>query len=315
MDIKYAVIGTGALGGYYGGLMARQGLDMHFLLRSDYEHVLRHGLRVDSKRGDFHLPKLNAYGCSQDMPKCDVAIIGLKSTQNHLLEELLVPILHSESILLVLQNGLNVEQTASKMVGPKRVAGGCCFLCSNKVGPGHIRHLDYGRIVFGAYRGIEGKDPGPDARVLEQILADMVASGIEAYLTDDLPTTKWKKLMWNIPFNGLSVLLNASTDSIMADPDSRSLAARISEEVRQIADAAGSQIEPSYVDWVIDHTDDMVPYDSSMRLDYLNGRAIEVEAIYGNALQEADRCGFPAPIVRTMYQQLKFMASHRKAPV
>ena len=62
---------------------------------------------------------------------------------------------------------------------------------------------------------------------------------------------------------------------------------------------------------MIDHTDDMVPYDSSMRLDYLNGRAIEVEAIYGNALQEAQRCGFAAPIVMTMYQQLKFMAGHR----
>jgi 2-dehydropantoate 2-reductase len=119
--------------------------------------------------------------------------------------------------------------------------------------------------------------------------------------------------MWNIPFNGLSVLLDASTDAIMADSDSRSLAARISEEVRQIGCAAGCLIEPSYVDWVIDHTDEMVPYDSSMRLDFLHGRPIEVEAIYGNALQEAERCGFSAPIVTTMYQQLRFMASHRKA--
>lgn len=313
MRLRYSVLGTGALGGFYGGLMARQGLDIHFLLHSDYEHVIEHGLRVDSKLGDFHLPNVNAHARSQDMPKCDVAIIGLKSTQNHLLEELLQPILHQESIVLVLQNGLNVEQTVRGIVGPERVAGGCCFLCSNKVGPGHIRHLDYGRIVFGAYRGIDGKDPGPSKEILQQILDDMVASGIEAYLTDDLPTTKWKKLMWNIPFNGLSVLLNASTDAIMGDADSRLLARRISEEVRQIAQAAGSPIEPSYVDWVIDHTDDMVPYDSSMRLDFLGGRPIEVEAIYGNALQEANRCGFSAPIVMTMYQQLKFMAGHRVA--
>jgi 2-dehydropantoate 2-reductase len=246
------------------------------------------------------------------MPKCDVVIIGLKSTQNHLLESLLTPILNANSIVLVLQNGLNVEQTAVQIVGHSRVAGGCCFLCSNKVGPGHIRHLDYGRIVFGAYRGIDGKGIGPSPESLQRILTDLVDSGIEAYLTDDLPTTKWKKLMWNIPFNGLSVLLNASTDAIMNDPDSRLLARRISQEVRQIAMAAGCPIEPSYVDWVIDHTDDMVPYDSSMRLDFLNGRPIEVEAIYGNALLEAQRCGFTAPIVQTMYQQLKFMAAHRK---
>jgi len=291
--------------------MAKKGLDIHFLLHSDFEHVVKHGLRVDSKLGDFHLPKINAYAKPHDMPKCDVAIIGLKSTQNHLLEDLLRPILHKDSIVLVLQNGLNVEQTARGIVGPSGVAGGCCFLCSNKVGPGHIKHLDYGRIVFGAYRGIDGSDPGPSTQMLQEVLQDMVASGIEAYMTEDLPTTKWKKLMWNIPFNGLSVLLNASTDAIMNDPDSRLLARRISEEVRQIALAAGSPIEPSYVDWVIDHTDDMVPYDSSMRLDYLNGRAIEVEAIYGNALQEAQRCGFAAPVVMTMYQQLKFMAGHR----
>jgi len=311
MGLRYCVLGTGALGGFYGGLMAKRGLDIHFLLHSDFEHVVKHGLRVDSKLGDFHLPKINAYAKPHDMPKCDVAIIGLKSTQNHLLEDLLRPILHKDSIVLVLQNGLNVEQTARGIVGPSRVAGGCCFLCSNKVGPGHIKHLDYGRIVFGAYRGIDGSDPGPSTQMLQEVLQDMVASGIEAYLTEDLPTTKWKKLMWNIPFNGLSVLLNASTDAIMNDPDSRLLARRISEEVRQIALAAGSPIEPSYVDWVIDHTDDMVPYDSSMRLDYLNGRAIEVEAIYGNALQEAQRCGFAAPVVMTMYQQLKFMAGHR----
>ena len=189
MRLRYSVLGTGALGGFYGGLMARQGLDIHFLLHSDYEHVIEHGLRVDSKLGDFHLPNVSAHARSQDMPKCDVAIIGLKSTQNHLLEELLQPILHQESIVLVLQNGLNVEQTARGIVGPERVAGGCCFLCSNKVGPGHIRHLDYGRIVFGAYRGIDGKDPGPSKEILQQILDDMVASGIEAYLTDDLPTT------------------------------------------------------------------------------------------------------------------------------
>lgn len=311
MGLRYCVLGTGALGGFYGGLMAKRGLDIHFLLHSDFEHVVKHGLRVDSKLGNFVLPKINAYAKPQDMPKCDVAIIGLKSTQNHLLEDLLKPILRDDSIVLVLQNGLNVEQTARGILGPNRVAGGCCFLCSNKVGPGHIRHLDYGRIVFGAYRGIDGSDPGPSPQMLQAVLQDMVASGIEAYLTEDLPTTKWKKLMWNIPFNGLSVLLNASTDAIMNDPDSRLLARRISEEVRQIALAAGSSIEPGYVDWVIDHTDDMVPYDSSMRLDYLNGRAIEVEAIYGNALQEAQRCGFSAPIVMTMYQQLKFMAGHR----
>lgn len=309
--LRYGIIGSGALGGYYGGLMAKAGLDVHFLFHSDFHHVKTHGLKVDSKNGDFHLPSVQAYDCVDHMPPLDVVILGLKSTQNHELPKLLKPWLHSKTIALVLQNGLNVEQATAAVLGPERIAGGCCFLCSNKVGPGHIRHLDYGRIVFGAYRGVDTNAIGPDQEILSRIHQDMNLATIECHLTDDLPTTKWKKLMWNIPFNGLSVILNASTDAIMKDPDSRLLARRISEEVRSIACQTGSQIDPSYVDWVIDHTDDMVPYDSSMRLDFIHGRAIEVEAIHGNALQAAQRKGIAAPILETLYQQLKFLAAHR----
>lgn len=311
--LRYGIIGSGALGGYYGGLMARAGLDVHFLFHSDYAHVREHGLKVDSKNGDFHLAQVKAYESVRNMPELDVVILGIKSTQNHLLPELLAPWLAKETVVLVLQNGLHVEEATCGLVGQGRVAGGCCFLCSNKVGPGHIRHLDYGRIVFGAYRGISETGKEPPQELLEQIHRDMNLATIECHLTEDLPTTKWKKLMWNIPFNGLSVILNASTDAIMKDPDSRLLARRISEEVRQVACQTGSEIDPSYVDWVIDHTDDMVPYDSSMRLDFLNGRPIEVEAIHGNALRAAQRHGIAAPILETLYQQLKFLAAHRPA--
>jgi len=311
MKLKYAIIGTGALGGFYGGLMAQSGLDVHFLFHSDVEHVRQHGLKVESKLGDFHLPKVNAYASPEEMPACDCIVIGLKSTQNHLLPKLLPPIVHDRSIALVLQNGLHVEQATREVMGEGRVAGGCCFLCSNKVGPGHIRHLDYGKIVFGAYRGVDDGEAAPSMPLLQQIHSDLCAARIECYLTEDLTTSRWKKLMWNIPFNGLSVILNSSTDAIMADADSRQLAKRISEEVRQTACGCGSPIEPDYVDWVVDHTDEMVPYDSSMRLDFLNNRPIEVESIYGNALRAAARHGVETPLLKTLYQQLRFLAAHR----
>lgn len=311
MPLSYAVVGTGALGGFYGGLLAKSGLATHFLLHSDYEHVTEHGLRVDSKLGDFHLPKIHAYRTASEMPQVDVVLVGLKSTQNHLLESLLPPLLRDDSTVLVLQNGLHVEQDTLKVVGSGRVAGGCCFLCSNKVGPGHIRHLDYGRILFGAYRGLDDAESGPPSTRLQEIQGDLSAAGIDCQLTDDLTTARWRKLMWNIPFNGLSVILNASTDAIMRDPNARLLARCVSDEVRQTACRCGSFIEPEFVDWVIDHTDEMVPYDSSMRLDYLHGRPIEVEAIYGNALRAALRRGVESPIVSTLYRQLQFLNSHR----
>lgn len=295
--------------------MARAGLDIHFLLHSDYAHVRDHGLIIESKHGDFALPHINAYADTESMPKCDCIVIALKSTQNQLLETLLPPLCHEGTIALVLQNGLHVESATASVLGAGRVAGGCCFLCSNKIGPGHIRHLDYGRIVFGPFRGLEDQEPGPPEALLQTIQEDLVASGIDCQRTDDLTTARWRKLMWNIPFNGLSVLLNASTQTIMADPYARSLARRISEEVRQTACRSGSMIEPEFVDWVVDHTDEMVPYDSSMRLDFLNGRAIEVEAIYGNALRAAQRRGIETPILETLYQQLHFVADQRPAVV
>ena len=308
---KFAVVGTGALGGFYGGLLARAGSDIHFLMRSDAEHVRAHGLTVDSKNGDFYVPKVNVYSRVEDMPKCDCVILGLKSTQNHVLPSLLPPLLHEDSIVLVLQNGLHVEQATREVVGPGRVAGGCCFLCSNKVGPGHIRHIDYGRILMGPYRGLDDSEPGPSMARLNDIQSEFVAAGIECNTTESLTVARWRKLMWNIPFNGLSVILNSSTDKIMGHPESRALAERIIREVRQTAVDCGHEIELEFVQYMMDHTDQMIPYDSSMRLDFLAGRPIEVESIYGNALRAAQRVGVYAPIMLTMYQQLKFMADHR----
>lgn len=309
--MNFAVVGTGALGGFYGGLLAQSGQEVHFLCHSDWEHVQTHGLTVESKLGDFHLPHVHAYRDVRSMPKCDVVIVALKSTQNYLLEEFLPVLMHNESVALVLQNGLHVEQATRDVVGEGRVVGGCCFLCSNKVGPGHIRHLDYGKIVFGAYRGLDDNEVGPDRALLERLREALTTARIECQITDSLTTSRWRKLMWNIPFNGLSVILNASTDAIMRDRDARALARRVSDEVRRTACQCGSAIEPEFVDWVIEHTDEMVPYDSSMRLDFLHGRPMEIEAIYGNAMRAAQRHQVDAPILITMYQQLHFLARNR----
>ncbi len=308
---KFAIIGTGAVGGFYGGLLAKAGCDVHFLMRSDVEDVKRHGLRVDSKQGDFHLPKVNAYASVHDMPKCDCVVLALKSTQNHMLADLLPPLMHDDSMVLVLQNGLHVEQAAREVVGAGRVAGGCCFLCSNKVGPGHIRHLDYGKIVIGPYRGLDDSETGPTMERLASIQLEMAGAGIDCKTSEFLTLARWRKLMWNIPFNGLSVILNSSTDRIMALPASRALAESIIGEVRQTACSCGHDIEPEFVQTMMNETDQMVPYDSSMRLDFLAGRPMEIEAIYGNAIRAAERGNVQSPIVRVLYQQLLFLDVQR----
>ena len=144
---------------------------------------------------------------------------------------------------------------------------------------------------------------------------ELIDAGIDCHTTESLTLARWRKLMWNIPFNGLSVILNSSTNKIMEHPASRALAESIIREVRQTACDCGHSIEPEFVQFMMDHTDDMVPYDSSMRLDFLAGRPIEVESIYGNALRSADRANVDAPILRTLYRQLTFLADHRASSV
>ena len=304
---RYGIIGTGALGGFYGGLLARSGIETHFLLNSDYDHVRQHGLRVDTKLGDFHLADINAHKDPEQMPACDVTIVAIKTTMNHLLPQLLSGATRGGGCALVLQNGLHVEQDTVDIVGANRVLGGCCFLCSNKVGPGHIHHMDYGRIAFGEYRA--------DSHVIEisdrasQIESDLRQAGITADAVDDLIKVRWQKLMWNIPFNGLSVALDASTSEIMKDPHAEQLAEAIIRDVRAAAAICGKKIDESFVDKMMNDTRAMVPYDSSMRIDFKNKRPMEIEAIFGNPLREIDKFGGTAPRLTMLYQQLHFLGN------
>ncbi|MCC9601591.1 putative 2-dehydropantoate 2-reductase [Stieleria sp. JC731] len=300
--LSYAIIGSGAVGGLYGAMLARQGHEVHFLCRSDFDHVKEHGWNIESHWGDFELPDVNVYQSAENLPPCDVTILALKTVKNDLLPRLLPSPMGDRGVVLVLQNGLGVEAQVANLFGPERVLGGCCFLCSNKVGPGHIRHIDYGRIVFGPFQN------SPDSIGLaERICEELVASGIEAQTSDDLNLVRWRKLMWNIPFNGLSVALDASTDKLIGDECSVALIRDIITEVHRAAVASGAQIDDSWIEKTIDHTRTMVPYDSSMRLDYLAGREMELQAILANPIAAAKEVGVSMPKTEMLFQTLCFM--------
>jgi 2-dehydropantoate 2-reductase len=161
---------------------------------------------------------------------------------------------------------------------------------------------------MGPYQGMDDDEPGPSLDRLIQIRDIFRATGVECEVTERLTWARWRKLMWNLTFNGLSVILDSSTDKIMKHPHSRALARSILNEVRQTATDCGHFIEPEFVDYMMEHTDEMVPYDSSMRLDYKAKRPMEVEVIYGNAIRAAAKHGVKAPIIESMYRQLHFLA-------
>jgi 2-dehydropantoate 2-reductase len=305
---SYAIIGTGALGGFYGARLQRAGCELHFLLHSDYEHVRQHGLVCDSKDGDFTLPKVNAYADTRDMPKCDVVCVCLKTTHNHLLPQLLPPVVKDNGVVLVMQNGLGIEEQVAGIVGPQRVMGGLCFLCSNKIGPGHIRHLDYGHVGLGEFaaRGVSERMRG--------IGDDMQRAGIQVQLAEDLAVARWEKLVWNVPYNGYSVVLDATTEELMANPHTRQLVEDIMREVVAGARACGAAVADEVVTKLLAYTDKMIPYRTSMKIDHDEGQPMEVETIFGNPLRAVQHAGAKSPRLEQLYRQLKFLDARNGAP-
>jgi 2-dehydropantoate 2-reductase len=296
---RYAIIGTGALGGFYGARLQRAGSEVHFLLHTDYAHVQQHGLVIESKDGNFTLPEVNAYRNASDLPACDVIIVALKATQNHLLPSLLP----ANGTVMLMQNGLGGEELIAGIVGPERVMCGLSFICSNKVGPGHIRHLDYGLVSLGEFatRGVSDR--------MRAIAGDLQQAGIPVQVLDDFRVARWNKLVWNIPYNGLSVVLNATTAELMANPDTRQLCEQIMHEVVDDAHACSVPVAHEIIAKMLEHTEKMIPYRTSMKIDFDEHRSMEVEAIFGNPLRAAQAAGAKSPLLETLYRQLQFLNS------
>ncbi len=290
--MRYGVIGTGAIGGYYGARLQEAGAEVHFLLHRDYDHVRQHGLVVRSIAGDLELKSVNAHASIETMPVCDVVLIALKTTQNHLLRSLLPPLVAPGSLVITLQNGLGVEADIAALVPESvAVAGGLCFICANKTAPGYIEHLDYGHINAGLYRG--------DQTHLETLAATLPLLN----LVPDLALARWQKLVWNVPFNSLSVILGATTDQLMGNSTTRDLAYAIMQEVQIAAAHNGVAIATEFLTAMIEHTAAMKPYHTSMKLDFDARRPLEYEAIVGAPLRAAAQ----APHMQMLYAQLRYL--------
>ncbi|MEE9369195.1 MAG: putative 2-dehydropantoate 2-reductase [Pontiella sp.] len=298
----FSIIGTGAVGGYYGGLLHRAGFDVHFLLNQDFDYVREYGLRIDSINGNFNLPNIQTYNDPKKMPKCDVVIVALKTTANTALPDILPHLIKDDSVVLTLQNGMGSDDKIATLIGAENVLGGLCFLCSNKVGSGHIRHLDYGLITIGEYRS--NGEPGGITPRLEKIGGDFMAAGIPMKLVKDLALARWKKLVWNIPFNGLSVTRNVLTDELVKDPSTRALCETLMNEVACASAACSRPIEPAFIQKMLVDTERMKPYATSMKLDYNRGNPMELEAIYEVPIHTAEGNDVIMPETKKLYQQL-----------
>ena len=298
--MRYAVIGTGAIGGYYGARLDKSGFEVHFLLHSDYRFVVDNGLTVDSCDGSFHLPSPKVYDNTASMPECDVVIVALKTTNNHLLPSLLPPLLKPDTIVLLIQNGIGVEADVEKMFPRQPLAAGLAFICSAKTGPGHVNHQFYGNINIGNYSCA-------DLQRFQQLVDDFRAAGIGAASVGYLEA-RWKKAVWNMPFNGMTVALNTTTNRLLSCDATRRLIYDQMLEVIGAANALGvKNIDPSFADKMIANTVKMPPYSPSMKLDYDFRRPMEIEYLYSRPIAEAKAAGFAMPKLEMLEAELKFL--------
>lgn len=299
--MRYGVIGTGAIGGYYGARLAQSGQEVHFLLHKDYDYVKEHGLQVDSCNGSFHLDEPHVYRQTGDMPQCDVVLVCLKSVNNHLLRELLPPLLQPATLVVLIQNGIGVEQDVAQMFPGLRLAAGLAFICSAKTKPGRIDHQCYGQINLGNYSC-------DDPALVEQVVADFNAAGVKAGLVE-YQEARWKKAVWNMPFNGMTVALNTQTNLLLQHEATRQL---IREQMLEVIGAAQhlgvKNIDATFAEKMIKMTDEMTPYSPSMKLDFDFHRPMEIHYLYTRPLQIAREAGFRMPKLEMLEAELRFLS-------
>jgi len=298
--MRVAIVGAGALGGFYGAMLARKSYDVHFLMRRDFEAVSKKGLTVQSSNGDFHLEQVNCYRRTDQIGPVELVFIGLKTTANSSYEQLIPPLLGANTRIVTAQNGLGNEELLAELFGAERVAGALAFLCSNRTEPGVINHLDYGFLNMGNYQ----RTPDETLRELNEMFNQC---GVESKLTDNLALARWKKLIWNVPFSGLSTLLDKTVDKIMNDADLRAKAERLMKEVQLAAAAHKLVIEDGFLEHMLFLTHKMIPYHTSMHLDRLNHQPLELEAIVGEPLRRGRKYGLEFPEMEALYEGLSVL--------
>lgn len=293
------VIGSGAIGGFYSANLARAGATVSVVSRSDYDAVCQNGIMIKSPLGDFTFqPKRVLHHANEYDGHPDIILIATKVLPTIDIKTLLGNAVGPNTALWLLQNGIDIEPPVRALYPENPLLSGLAFICVARIAPGVIHHQDYGRLVIGKYPS--GKSG------LAQAIADLLQSvRIDCRTTDNIIEARWKKLVWNAPFNPISVLGGGiDTRVMLGNPVSVTLIRGVMKEVQQLAAAEGVKLDDAVIEKNLTDTYKMTPYKTSMLLDYEAGRPMEVEAILGNAVRLAARHGVEVPYLTSLYALL-----------
>ncbi|WP_166259409.1 ketopantoate reductase family protein [Marinobacter salicampi] len=298
------IVGAGAIGSFYGAILKKAGCSVSTVLRSEYDAVNANGITISSPLGDLSYRPDHVYR-EDDTPitEPDYLILCVKVLPGVDRAALVKPWIGSNTRLVLIENGLDIERELADAYPDNPVISCLAFIAASRTAPGVVEHKAYGKLVMGRYpKGIDD-----NCRELSQLFID---GGIKIDLTEQVVGERWRKCLWNTPFNPLSVIANgADTKTILDTEGGEDLIRAMIREVMDVAAAEGYPMDDKVIEQNIEGTRKMPPYKNSMALDYLNGRPIEREAVLGNVVAIATRHGIQVPHLNTVLVTLKMRAA------
>jgi 2-dehydropantoate 2-reductase len=277
------------------------------LARSDATELQANGIRlemIDSETSQLKEKFTAPIECvrrkADEIAATDCVVIAAKSTVNHELIESLKSIVEpGHTVLLSLQNGLGNAEFFAQYFPENPILAGLCFVCVNRTKPGVVENYHAGRVEIGS---LGDRWPGA-AKAAVEVFKE---SGVVTSHADKLDSALWRKLCWNIPFNGLSIAAGGiATDKILAQADLVARAQALMEEVRAVASLTGHSIPDEFIEGQFSVTRKMGAYKPSSLIDYLAGKPVEIESIWGEPLRRGQALGSDMPELAKLYSELK----------
>jgi len=294
-----AIIGAGAVGSFYGAKLLHHKYSVQFQSKTSSKKMQNKTMKIQSIWGDFEVEP-SFFKNTTQMKKADIIIMSMKVIGQIDYKIFLDPIINRETIILCLFNGINEEEKIQKIYPKNIILGGLAFTCINRISSELISHTDYGMIKIGASQ----KEDIKYAEYLESIFQH---AKIEVIVGFPLRQFRWQKLLWNIPFNSLSVILNGvTTDKIINNKEMLELSRALMRETKDIANYEGYDITEKDIEQMITNTQKMESYKTSMMLDFVNNKKMEVETIVGEPIRLAEKYKIFIPNMKLIYQILKY---------
>ncbi|HXF74567.1 MAG TPA: 2-dehydropantoate 2-reductase [Methylomirabilota bacterium] len=299
--MRIAVMGAGAVGGYFGAKLALAGHELAFIARGEHLKALRnHGLRVVSPSADMRVKTARFTDAASEIGAVDLILFCVKSYDTEAAAESLKPMIGNRTTILSLQNGVDNPEKIARFWGAERTLAGVVYVGAQLTAPGIITHSAGGKIVFGRLDGAADEN----ARAVERALKE---AQIPCELSSNIRQVQWTKLLWNAPFCAIGCLARADTKQIVESKLLTELARRCMAEVLEAARTQGIDLAPARLDETIAFSRGLGDFKPSMLQDLETGKPLEYEAFNGIVVKLLTQSGKAAPVNQTFYALLEHL--------